>query len=127
MSHFLLPYNPFLYFRACIMVSIAVFDPHDCDFMLYLNFQGEILLSLYCMLSLVMYILICFIIGKDCRFPLPLRRCLLGFREGMELFKFGLGRLTGVLRQKGFVYDLGGASTGTVLEVCFCLNTFFVY
>ena len=60
-----------------------------------------------------------FILGKDCRFPLPLRRCLLGFREGMELFKFGLGRLTGVLRQKGFVYDLGGTSTGTVLEVYF--------
>ena len=56
--------------------------------------------------------------GKDSRFPLPLRRCLLGFREGMELFKFGLSHLTGVLRQKGYVYDLGGHSTGTVLEVC---------
>lgn len=64
------------------------------------------------------------ILGKDSRFPLPLRRCLLGFREGMELFKFGLSHLTGVLRQKGYVYDLGGHSTGTILEVCisFCFG-----
>ena len=98
------------------MVSIAVFDPQDCDFMLYLNFQGRFLLFILDDFSSYVFL------GKDCRFPLPLRRCLLGFREGMELFKFGLGRLTGVLRQKGFVYDLAGHSTGTVLEVRLCFN-----
>lgn len=54
--------------------------------------------------------------SKD-KFPLSLRRCLLGYREGLELFRFFLTQLTSVIRQKGYIYSLGGNKTGTSLEV----------
>ena len=51
--------------------------------------------------------------------PLPLRRCLLTFREGLELFRFSVSHLPNVIRQKGYLYNLGGKSTGTSLEVSY--------
>ena len=58
---------------------------------------------------------------QDQRFPQPLRRCLLGFREGMTLFQFMLSQLTTVIRQKGYVYTLAGKDSGTSFEVSILL------
>lgn len=95
------------------MVSIDVLDRHDPDFLLCLNFLG---MSPF--LSRVHYITM-FISEQDLKFPRPLRHCLLGFREGMTLFKFFLSQLTGVIRQKGYVYSFAGQESGTSFEVCF--------
>ena len=49
--------------------------------------------------------------------PLPLQRCLMGFRDGADLFLYVLHQCTKVIRQKSFVYGFNGGSSGTCLEV----------
>ena len=97
------------------MVSIDVLDRNDPEFIICLNFLGKKFFSFDDFLPFLFFLII--FLEQDHKFPQPLRRCLLGFREGMTLFRFMLSQLTTVIRQKGYVYTFDGKDSGTSFEV----------
>ena len=105
------------------MASIAVLDEKDADFILYINFQGK-----YWFASIhpkfFFHLVTIFTLERRAKLPLPLQRCLLGFRQGSELFQFCMSQMTNVIRQKAYLYSLNGNSTGTSLEVNICESWF---